>query len=86
MAVLPEADRAAIHGDGMREDSDQRRASPVTKSEYRQIVDALDTQLGVCIPHLNTAIPAAIRANLTTVQKVRLLVMLLIRRTVQGVF
>ena len=70
MAVLPDADRAALHGAYMREEATQHGA--VTKADIRAAVDALDDWFDTNASLINLAIPQPARGVLTLAQKARL--------------
>ena len=84
MAVLPDADRAAVWADFMRDLSSEREACAVIKPDLRAAVDAIDAWLNTNASSLNTAIPQPARANLTTPQKARLLMAVVRKRYLTG--
>lgn len=77
MAVMSEADRAAVWARWMRENID---ACGVTKTELRAAVDALDSFLDINATAINNAIPQPARGALSTSQKARLLAYITLRR------
>ena len=70
MAVLSDADRAALHGAYMRDETGQHGA--VTKADIRAAVDALDSWFDTNAALVNAAIPLPARTVLTVAQKARL--------------
>lgn len=80
MAVLSDAERAAIWADVMRQLSDAREPVAITKAELRAAVDALDTFLDTNAGAINAAIPQPARSSLTTAQKARLLAYVALKR------
>lgn len=77
MAVLPEADRAAIWRHFMRRNTEP---CAFTKADMRAAVDACDTWVDNNISALNTALPTAFRNNASVTQKAFLLCYVTMRR------
>lgn len=80
MAVLPDGDRAQLHAEVMREWSAEHVSIGITKTELRAAVDAIDGWVDANAASFNTAIPQPARGALTTRQKARLLVYVVLRR------
>lgn len=80
MAVLANADRAAVWAQVMRDLSDVREACNASKAELRAVVDAIDDWVDANAASFNSAIPQPQRANLTAQQKARLLMAVVARR------
>jgi hypothetical protein len=81
MAVLIDADRAAVSGDFQRDKSAVREAfGALVKADIRAAINAIDDWLDVNAAALNTAIPQPARAALTTQQKLDLILRVLQRR------
>lgn len=82
MAVMLDADRAALHAEIMR------GLIPVvglTKTQLRAAVDAVDQWCSDNAAAFNTALPVAARNSLTTSQKARLLALVALKRYDKGV-
>lgn len=74
MAVLSNADRAAVHVAWMRETSRQRAQLPgLTKADLRAAVDAIDSWVDTNAAAFNLAIPLPAGNQLTAKQKAWLL-------------
>lgn len=80
MATLPEADRAAIWAEFMRDLSSAREPIAVTKGDLRAAFNAVDDWVEANAASLNAAIPQPARAALTRQQKARLLQMVVRQR------
>lgn len=85
MAVLPDADRAALWADFMRDRSAARDALGLTKADLRAAVNALDDFLHNNAAAVNSAIPLPARTALTTAQKALLLQYVVSKRYLSGV-
>lgn len=81
MANLQPAQRAAVHGDYMREDHGE---IAITKQDLRAAVDAVDTWLENNRALFNAAIPQPARNGLTNKQKFELVAAVLLRRLDAG--
>ncbi len=81
MAILNEADRAALWAEWMR---DNTEACGITKADLRQAVNAVDNWVDANVASFNTAIPQPARGALTTSQKSRLLSLVIKRRFETG--
>lgn len=78
MAVLPDADRAQIHREFMR---DCKEAfTGVVQADLRAAVDGLDSWFDTNAPAVNLAIPQPARGNLTTTQKALLVIGVIMKR------
>lgn len=85
MAALTDADRAELHADFMRRMDMQTFGScPLTKSELRAAVDAMDAWIVANAASLNTAIPQPARGALNGAQKAMLFSAVVERRYVKG--
>ena len=81
MAVLPNADRAAVSADFQRDKSALREVvAGLTKPDLRAAVNAIDDWLDLNAPALNLAIPLPARTALTGQQKLDLILRVLQRR------
>lgn len=85
MAVLIDADRAAVWAEFMRDRSAVLDALPLSKSDLRAAVDAVDQWVSDNAVAFNNAIPAAARVALTTPQKALLLRFVVSERYDKGV-
>lgn len=83
MAVLSDADRAALWADFMR-NFPASETCAVTKTDLRAAVNGLDDYLSTNASAINQAIPQPARGALTTVQKARLLQFVVARRYLAG--
>lgn len=70
MAVLSEADRAAVHRTYMQDERTEHGV--LTKADIRAAIDALDVFFDTNAATINAAIPLPARTVLTTAQKSRL--------------
>lgn len=77
MAALSEADRLSATIEAMRHGGWD---APITKSDLRAAVDAIDDWIEANSASFNSAIPQPARGQLTTKQKARLLVFIASRR------
>lgn len=81
MAVLSNADRAALHAEFMRVfENISNGAGVLTKAQLRAAVDAVDDWAEANATEYNTAIPLPARTALTSRQKASLLVYVTRRR------
>ena len=72
MAVLPDADRAAVWADLMREISNERESCPLLKTQLREVIDAIDTWRNANAASLNSAIPQPQRGLMSAALKARI--------------
>jgi hypothetical protein len=84
MAVLADADRVELWATYMQEAGNLRELLPLTKSDLRAAVDALDDFLNANAAAINSAIPLPARAVLTVPQKARLLMFVIRQRYIKG--
>lgn len=84
MAVLPDNDRADVLAEYMRELSSVRDPCSVNSADIRAALNALDDLMNSNAAAINAAIPQPARANLTTAQKARLLMLVVRRRYISG--
>ena len=84
MAVLTNAERAAITAEYQRDISTAAESCSILKSELRAAVDAADAWADSNSSSYNTALPVAARNGLTASQKARLLMFVIERRFVNG--
>lgn len=84
MAVLTNAERAAVTAEYQREISTAAESCSILKSELRAAVDAADTWVDSNASSFNTALPVAARTGLTSSQKARLLMFVVARRFLNG--
>lgn len=82
MAVLADADRKECWAEFMRDP--EGVIAGLTKAELRAAVDALDDFLNTNATAINNAIPQPARAQLSTVQKAKLLMLVIYKRYVKG--
>lgn len=80
MAVLSDADRAALWAEFMREASDARDGLPLSKADLRTAVNDIDAWVDSNATSFNNAISQPARGALTAKQKARLLVYVVRRR------
>ena len=80
MAVLSNADRAAIWAAYMSDCGSSRTTIPLTKADLRAAVDAIDAWVDASAASFNTAIPQPARGALTAKEKASLLVYVAKRR------
>lgn len=83
MAALPEADRAAIWAEFMRELSAAREPIGLNKIELRAAFNAVNDWVEANAASLNAAIPQPARSQLTRQQKARLLQMVVRQRFIK---
>lgn len=84
MAVLPDSDRLDVWALLMRRFSEDRDSIGITKAQLRAAVDAADAWADANAAAYNSALPAAARNNLTTKQKVLILMFVITRRWLIG--
>lgn len=84
MAVLSDPNRASLLAEFSSELSSLRESCTVSRADLRAAVNALDDYLNTNAAAINTAIPQPARANLTTVQKARLLSYVIRFRYING--
>lgn len=84
MAVLVDADRAAIWAEFMTDRSRVGDSMPLLKADLRAAVDALDSFLDTNASTINAAIPQPARGALTTAQKALLLQYVVAKRYLAG--
>ena len=72
MAVLPDADRAAVSADIQRKLSAARESVGLNKADLRAAINATDDWINSNKGSFNSALPAAAQAELTAAQKGRL--------------
>lgn len=80
MAVLNEAQRAAVWAHLMQLLSDARETCAITKTQLRAAVDAADDWADTNAPNFNNALPTAAKNNLTSGQKAMLLAYVVLKR------
>lgn len=80
MAVLSDAERAAIWANLMETLSRERESVSISKADLRAAVDAIDSFLDTNATAINNAFPTAARNGLTIGQKARLLAYVTLRR------
>jgi len=80
MAVLPDADRAQLWADLMREMSAGAESCGVIKADLRAAIDAADAWADANAASYNAALPQPARGALTARQKARLLMYVIKRR------
>lgn len=80
MAVLPDADRAAVNGNFMQELSDAHTPTSLLKSDLRAAVNAIDDWVNANAVAFNLAIPLPARTQLTAKQKAQILFFVVRRR------
>lgn len=86
MALLADADRAAVWAEYMRDISAERGAfGALTKADLRAAVNALDQWLDDNAAAVNSVIPQPARGALTSAQKSRLFRDVLRKRYEKGV-
>lgn len=81
MAVLTSAKRAEVNAQCMRENIE---TMSITKTQLRAAVDAIDDWVNNNAAAFNTAIPQPARTALTASQKARLLMLVAIKRFIEG--
>lgn len=81
MAVLPNADRADIARDLMREPMGD---VAVTKAQLRAVINALDDYFSTNAAAMNSAIPTPQRTLLSAAQKAQIGAAVLLKRYVTG--
>jgi len=79
-AVLPDADRKNVWAEYMRLTSNRRDPMPLSKTDLRAAVNAVDQWVNDNAGSYNSAIPLPARTSLTTKQKVELLLFIAKRR------
>ncbi len=84
MAVLSDADRAALWAEFQADCSRGREPLPLSKTDLRAAVDAIDAWLNTNASGLNTAIPQPARGALTAAQKAKLLKFVVTKRYLTG--
>jgi hypothetical protein len=85
MALLPDADRADLAADIMRDLSDARQSlGTMTKAQLRAAIDAADAWADANAASYNTALPLPARTVLTSQQKARLLKLVITQRFVRA--
>ena len=84
MAILADADRAAVAADLMRDLSDAREACGTLKADLRAAVNAADDWANTNAAAFNLALPLAARTTLTAAQKARLLMRVVRERWLKG--
>ena len=82
MAVLPDADRADVHADWMR---NADFPGDVLKADLRAAVNAADTWVDDNAGSYNTALPLPFRPSATAAQKALLLQFVVAKRFLSGV-
>lgn len=86
MALLSDQDRLDAAGVYMADLSRERDAvSGVSKADLRSAFNALDQFLHDNAAAINSAIPQPARANLTSAQKARLMMAVIVKRYLSGV-
>lgn len=82
MAVLPDADRAAVTARSMSDTSASREqwGTTLLKSDRRGLVDAIDQWIEDSLSSFNAALPEPARTELTTKQKYKEFVNVLDRK------
>jgi len=80
MAILSDPDRADLWADFMRDQSIDRAALALTKTDLRAAVNALDQFLSDNAAAINSAIPQPARGALTVQQKAKLLMFVIQKR------
>ena len=85
MAVLSNAERAAVSAEYQREISTAAEPCSIVKADLRAAVDAADAWVDSNASSYNTALPVAARTGLTSPQKARLLMFVVARRFLNGV-
>lgn len=80
MAALPDQDRFAIWAETMRQMSDARETTGLSKADLRAAVDAADAWADANAASYNSALPQPARGALTAAQKARLLWFVMRRR------
>lgn len=70
MAFLPDLSRRAVWAEFMRRMAPENRASPMTKADFRDAIDAMDVYVSENAATINAAFPAAARAALTNNEKI----------------
>lgn len=82
MALLADADRVACWAELMREAMGDM---PITKTQFRAVVDACDGYIDGNAAAMNTAIPQPQRAALSQSQKARIFAAVMLKRYAKGV-
>lgn len=80
MAILSDGNRAGCWAQYMSDIGARREACPVTKTDLRAAVDAIDAWVDANATAFNQAIPQPARGALTAKQKAELLVRVVLRR------
>lgn len=84
MAVLSNADRAAVHVALMQDLSRALESCATIKADLRAAIDAADQWVSDNAASFNTALPQPARGQLTAAQKSRLLVAVVSKRFLSG--
>lgn len=84
MANLSESDRAALWARYMAGCSRRRDVAPLSKSDLRAAVNALDVWLDANAAAVNAAIPQPARGALSSAQKAELLAGVVLQRFEKG--
>lgn len=85
MALLDDLDRKAVWRDFMARMAPQQRDGPMTKTDFRAAVDAMDAYLAANAAAINAAFPTAARVALTNVEKVGIFAYVALQRYGKGV-
>ncbi len=80
MTVLPDLERSDIWSRLMQDASRQREALPLTKTDLRAAVNALDDFLNTNATAINNAIPLPARTALTAKQKALIVAWVALKR------
>lgn len=80
MAVLSDADRAAVMAVLCSDNSRVQAAMPLTKTDLRAAINAIDVWVDTNATAFNSAIPQPARSALTAKQKAELLMRVVRRR------
>lgn len=85
MALLDDLDRADVWADFMRRMEPEERAGPMTKTDFRAAVDAMDVYVANNAAAINNAFPTAARVALTNVEKIGVFAYVALKRYGKGV-
>lgn len=85
MAVLDNVDRLAVWADFMSRMGPEERAGPMTKTDFKAAIDAMDAFVAANATAINNAFPTASRVALTNVEKIGVFAYVALKRYGKGV-
>lgn len=85
MALLDNLDRIAVWREFMERMAPEQRAGPMTKTDFKAAVDAMDAYVAANAAAINNAFPTAARVALTNVEKIGVFAYVALKRYGKGV-